>query len=69
MNLLRFTPSRLGHLVFLTHFLIRGFFIFGTNKLTTLQSCYELILILFGALAVGIYGLITLFVSVKTSDN
>jgi len=37
--------------------------------LNTLQSCYELISILFGALAVGICGLITLFVSVKTYDN
>ena len=44
-------------------------FIFGTNRLTTLQSCNELISILLGALAVGICDLIILFVSLKTSDN
>jgi len=55
MNLLEFQPFRLG--------LPRFKRVFGTNKPTMLQACYEIISNILRALAVGIYNLITLSVN------
>ena len=69
MNLLWFTPPRLGHLVFLAPFLIREFLSLepiGLPHFNRVMNKYQLYL---EHLAVDICDLITLFVSVKKSDN
>jgi len=43
--------------------LLRFKCVFGINKPTMLQACYEIISNILGALAVGIYNLITLSVN------
>jgi len=65
MNLLWFTPPQLGHLVFLTPFLIQEFLsleLIGLPRFNRVMNKYQLYL---EHLAVGICDLFTLFVSVK----